>query len=141
MKPKVIKTQAEYESAMARVEELFDARPGTPKGDELELLLLLVDSYEEKAFPINLPDPVTAIRFRMDQQNLKAKDLVPFLGSKSKVSEVLHGQRDLSLTMIRKLVDGLGIPAEVLLQDSAAKLESSKQVKSSKRRATMTARR
>lgn len=141
MKPKVIKSQAEYDATMARVEEIFDAKPGTSKGDELELLLLLVESYEEKAFPINLPDPVTAIRFRMDQQNLQAKDLVPFLGSKSKVSEVLHGQRDLSLTMIRKLVDGLGIPAEVLLQETAGKLESRKQVKSSKCRATTIARR
>lgn len=141
MKPKVIKTQAEYEAAMARVEEIFDAKPGTPKGDELELLLLLVDSYEEKAFPINLPDPVTAIRFRMDQQNLKAKDLVPFLGSKSKVSEVLHGQRDLSLTMIRKLVDGLGIPAEVLLQPPGSKLETGQRRNRTIRRSAMTSHR
>lgn len=113
MKPKVIKTKADYEAAMARVEAIFDAKPGTSKGDELELLLLLVENYEEKAFPIELPTPVTAIRFRMDQQKLKAKDLIPFIGSKSKVSEVLNGQRELSLTMIRKLVKGLGIPAAV----------------------------
>lgn len=138
MKPNVIKSQAEYAAAMARVEEIFDAKPGTPKGEELELLLLLVDSYEEKAFPINLPDPVTAIRFRMDQQNLKAKDLVPFLGSKSKVSEVLHGQRDLSLTMIRKLVIGLGIPAEVLLQPPSSKLETGLRRNRTIRRSAMT---
>lgn len=124
MKPKVIKTEAEYEAALARVDEIFDAKPGTAKGDELELLLLLVENYEEKAFPIDLPDPITAIRFRMDQQKLKPKDLVPYIGSKSKVSEVLNGQRELSLTMIRKLVNGLGIPAEVLLQVPGAKLES-----------------
>jgi HTH-type transcriptional regulator / antitoxin HigA len=122
MKPKVIKTEAEYEATMARVEEIFDAKPGTPTGDELELLLLLVEKYEDKAFPIDLPDPITAIRFRMDQQNLKPKDLIPYIGSKSKVSEVLSGQRELSLTMIRKLVSGLGIPAEVLLQESGANL-------------------
>ena len=82
----------------------------------MELLLLLVEHYEEKAFPIDLPDSVSAIRFRMEQQDLKPKDLIPFIGSKSKVSEVLHGQRPLSLSMIRKLMTNLGISAEVLLQ-------------------------
>jgi len=124
MKPKVIKTEADYEAALARIERIFDAKPGTGKGDELELLLLLVEKYEDKAFPIDLPDPITAIRFRMAQQKLKRKDLQPYLGGKSKVSEVLNGQRELSLTMIRKLVAGLGIPAEVLLQTPGAKLES-----------------
>jgi HTH-type transcriptional regulator/antitoxin HigA len=125
VKPKVIKTEADYLAAMARIEEIFDAKPGTAKGDELELLLLLVEKYEEKAFPMELPDPITAIRFRMEQQKLKPKDLVPYIGSKSKVSEVLSGQRPLSLTMIRNLVTKLGIPAEVLLQKPGAKLESS----------------
>lgn len=121
MKPRVIKTEAEYEKTLARVSQIFAATPGTPKGDELELLLLLVESYEEKAFPLALPDPLAAIRFRMEQQNLKAKDLVPYIGSKSKVSEVLSGQRSLSLAMIRELVDGLGVPAAVLLQKQATK--------------------
>jgi len=116
IQPKVIKTTAEYERALARVEELFAAKPGTPKGDELELWLLLVETFEDKKFPIDLPDPVEAIRFRMEQANLKQKDLVPILGSKGKVSEVLSGKRELSLTMIRKLVDELGIPPAVLLQ-------------------------
>lgn len=133
MKPKVIKTEAEYEVALARVEEIFDAKPGTPKGDELELLLLLVEKYEETAYPIDLPDPITAIRFRMDQQKLKPKDLIPFIGSKSKVSEVLSGQRELSLTMIRKLTKGLGIPAEVLLQEPGAKLPSGELLEFGKR--------
>jgi len=133
MKPKVIKTEADYEAAMARVEEIFDAKPRTAKGDELELLLLLVEKYEEKAYPIGLPDPITAIRFRMEQQKLKPKDLVPFIGSKSKVSEVLSGQRELSLTMIRRLVTGLGIPAEVLLQEPGAKLESNELMELGKR--------
>jgi HTH-type transcriptional regulator/antitoxin HigA len=120
MKPKILKTEADYKAAMARVEEIFDARPGTAKGDELELLLLLVEQYEEQTFPIDLPDPIAALRFRMEQADLKPKDLTPYIGSKSKVSEVLSGKRPLSLTMIRKLVAGLGIPAEVALRAAPA---------------------
>ena len=100
---------------MARIEKIFDAKPGTAKGDELELLLLLVETYEDDAYPIDPPDPVAALRFRMEQQGLSPKDLIPYIGSKSKVSEVLSGKRRLSLAMIRKLVAGLGIPAEVVL--------------------------
>ena len=117
MKPRVIKTDEDYETALARIEQIFSARPGTPKGDELELLLLLIENYEDQAFPMELPDPVAAIRFRMEQQDLVPKDLIPFIGSKSKVSEVLAGKRSLSLSMIRKLTVGLGIPAGVLLQE------------------------
>src|SRR5215471_19411778 len=115
MKPKIIKTEAEYRAALARIEKIFDARPGTPKGDELELLLLLVETYEDKVYPIDPPDPIAALRFRMEQAGLKPKDLIPYIGSKSKVSEVLHRRRPLSLTMIRKLVSGLHLPAEVAL--------------------------
>ena len=115
--PRIIKTETQFADTMARVEAIFDANLGTARGDELELLLMLVEKYEEKAFPVGLPDPITALRFRMEQQQLKPKDLVPYIGSKSKVSEVLSGQRELSLTMIRKLVTGLGIPAVVLLQE------------------------
>jgi HTH-type transcriptional regulator/antitoxin HigA len=122
MKPKVIKTEAEHRAALARIEELFQARPGTPEGDELELLVMLVEQFEKVAFPIGLPTPVAAIKFRMEQQGLKNKDLIPFLGSASRVSEVLSGQRSLSLTMIRNLVDGLGIPAEVLIAGRADRL-------------------
>jgi HTH-type transcriptional regulator/antitoxin HigA len=121
--PKVIKTTAEHERALARIEELFTAKPGTPKGDELELLILLVETYEAKEFPIDLPDPIEAIRFRMQQANLKQKDLIPIFGSKSKVSEVLNGKRELSLSMIRKLASELGIPTEVLLQERGAPLD------------------
>src|SRR5207302_7481944 len=99
-------------------EEIFDARPGTVKGDELELLLLLVETYEDAAYPIDPPDPIAALRFRMEQQGLRPKDLIPYIGSKSKVSEVLSGRRPLSLTMIRKLVMGLHIPAEVALRQT-----------------------
>jgi HTH-type transcriptional regulator/antitoxin HigA len=120
MKPKVIKSEAEYKATLARVEAIFNARPGTPKGDELELLLLLVELYEDKAYPIDLPDPIAALRFRMEQAGLKPKDLVPYIGSKSKVSEVLSGRRHLSLTMIRKLVAGLHIPPEVALREAKA---------------------
>ncbi len=117
MKPKVIKTEPQYQAALARIEKIFDAKPGTAKGDELELLLLLVQTYEDSAYPIDLPDPIAALRFRMEQQGLQPKDLVPYIGSKSKVSEVLSGRRPLSLTMIRRLVAGLHFPAEVALQD------------------------
>jgi len=122
MMNKLIKTKDDYKFALARVETIFNAKPGTSEGDELELLVTLIELYEEKEYPIELPDPITAIKFRMEQQEMKQKDLVPFFGSESKVSEVLSGKRALSLTMIRKLVDGLGIPAEVLLQESGAQL-------------------
>ena len=115
MKPKLIKTEAEYEDAMARLDSIFDCEPGTPAGDEAELLTALIEMYEQKAYPIDLPDPIEAIRFRMDQAGLRPKDLIPFIGSASKVSEILSGRRRLSLMMIRRLVDGLAIPAEALL--------------------------
>jgi HTH-type transcriptional regulator/antitoxin HigA len=117
MKPRVIKTEEQYRAALARIEKIFDAKPGTPKGDELELLVLLVETYEDKAYPIDLPDPIAALRFRMEQAGLQPTDLVPYIGSKSKVSEVLNGQRRLSLTMIRKLVTGLNFPAEVAVRE------------------------
>jgi len=116
MKPKVIKTEAEYDAALARIEKIFNAKPGTPKGDELELLLLLVEDYESREYSIDLPDPIEALRFRMEQQGLQPKDLVPYLGSRSRVSEVLSGRRPLSLSMIRNLVNGLQLPADVVLQ-------------------------
>ena len=118
MKPKIIKTEAEYQATLARIEKIFDAKPGTAKGDELELLLLLVETYEEKTCPIDAPDPIAALRFRMEQDGLKPKDLIPYIGSKSKVSEVLTGRRPLSLTMIRKLVMGLHLPAEVAISQT-----------------------
>ena len=121
MKPKIIKTEGEYQAALARIEKIFDAKPGTPKGDELELLLLLVETYEDRMYPIDPPDPIAALRFRMEQQGLKPKDLIPYLGSMSKVSEVLRGRRTLSLTMIRKLVGGLHLPAEVALRKTKAR--------------------
>ena len=113
MKTKLIKTESEYAAALARVEKLMDAKPRSSQGDELEVLSLLIHDYEGRVFPIDKPDPVAAIRFRMAQEGLTNKDLVPFLDSRSRVSEVLSGRR--SLKMIRALVCGLRIPADVLL--------------------------
>ena len=127
MNARVIKNEHEHRAALARIESIFYAAPSTPEGDELELLSLLVERYEDEQFPIDLPGPIEAIRFRMEQQGLKAKDLVPFIGSASKVSEVLSGQRRLSLNMIRNLVKGLDIPADVLLREPGG--ESNKNYK------------
>jgi len=125
MRPKVIKREAEYEAALARLDELLDAEPGTPEGDEFELWATLISTYEEEQFPIDLPDPIAAIRFRMEQAGLKQVDLVPYIGSASRVSEILRGKRSLSLSMIRKLHEGLDIPAEVLLQEPGAEMPAS----------------
>lgn len=116
MYPKIIKNEADHGAALARIEELMNSVPGSSEGDELELLATLVEMYEEQACPIAPPDPVEAIKFRMDQAGLRPKDLIPFIGSRSKVSEVLSGRRPLSLSMIRNLSDGLGIPVEILVK-------------------------
>ena len=98
----------------------MDARAGTARGDELELWACLIEMYEKQNDPIDPPDPIQAIRFRMEQQGLKSKDLVPILGSRSRVSEILSGSRPLNLRMIRALHLRLGIPAEVLVRPTAA---------------------
>jgi HTH-type transcriptional regulator/antitoxin HigA len=116
MKAKIIKTEAEYEAMLKRVGDLMDATPGSPDEDELRLLGLLVEHYEQEHYPIGPPTPLEAIEFFMDQNSLSKADMVQFLGSPSKVSEVLNGKRPLSKTMICKLVEGLGIPAEILLE-------------------------
>lgn len=116
MNIKLIKTESDYLSALKRIDELFDSEPNTPEGDELELIVTLVELYEKNNFPIESPTPIEAIKFRMEQLNLTQKDLVQYIGSKSKVSEVLSGKRSLSLNMIRKLSVGLGISAEILIQ-------------------------
>lgn len=115
MQMKPIRSEADYEAALARVGDLMSAEPDTPESDELEMLSTLVEVYENKRFPIALPDPIEAIKFRMDQAGLKQADLVPMLGSRSKVSEVLNRKRPLTLSMIRELHEKLGIPAEVLI--------------------------
>lgn len=122
MKPFVIKSEAQYEEALAYVAKLMDAVPGSAQESELELWGTLVEVYEKTAHPVPLPDPIEAIKFRMDQAGLKQKDLVRYLGSASKVSEVLSGKRPLSIEMMRRLHDGLGIPASVLLRKPEAEL-------------------
>jgi HTH-type transcriptional regulator/antitoxin HigA len=119
---KVIRTQTDYEAALAAIESLVekDPTPGTPDAERLELLAILIEDYETKVSPVQLPEPIEAIRFRMEQQGLRQRDLVPYLGSPSKVSEVLSGKRPLTLSMIRALHTGLGIPAEVLLQEQSS---------------------
>ncbi len=118
MKPKLIKTSEEHDAALERIAKLMerDPAPGTPAGDELELLAHLVADYEKKHHDIGLPDPVTAIRFRMEQQGLRPKDLARYLGGANRVSEVLAGKRALTVPMIHKLHHELGIPAEVLVK-------------------------
>ncbi len=118
MTSRLIKTRREYRAALKRVEEIMDARPGTAEGDELELLAALIEIYEDQHAPAPPPDPIEAIRFRMEQEDLRPQDLVPVLGSRSRVSEVLNGKRSLTLTMIRRLHRQLGIPAEVLLGET-----------------------
>jgi HTH-type transcriptional regulator/antitoxin HigA len=118
MKPKVLKTDRDYKGALAYVERLME-QPA-PDEAELDLWSLLVENYEEANFPISTPDPIEAIRFRLDQAGLQTADLLPYLQSKSKISEVMNRKRPLSLSMIRALHDGLRIPAAVLMQESAA---------------------
>ena len=122
MKPKVIHTKAVHEAALRRIDALMDTDPDptSAEGEELELLSVLVERYEERMYPVDKPSPLDAIRFRMEQQGLKPKDLVPYLGSPSKVSEVLNGKRSVTLAMIRRLHEGLGIPAEVLIGENSA---------------------
>ena len=116
MDMKIIKNEAEYDAALERIDALMNAAPGSSEEEELELLAILVEKYEQERYPIELPDPVEAIKFRMEQEGLTRKDMIKYLGSQSKVSEVLNYKRPLSLAMIRALTDGLNIPAEVLIQ-------------------------
>lgn len=114
---KVIKTEKDYQKALKRLEVIFDAKKGSKDGDELELLSLLIDNYEKEKYPIDFPDPIEAIKFRMEQLGFKQKDLAEAMGLKSRVSEILNRKRKLTLDMIRKLHDVLGIPTEVLVKE------------------------
>lgn len=117
MNIKPIKTEEDNRAALARISEIFDAEPNTPEGDELEVLATLVEAFEETHYPIAPPDPIEAIKFRMEQQGLEDRDLVPFLGQRSRVTEIMSRQRRLSLTMIRKLHEGLKIPLDSLVKE------------------------
>ena len=127
MYPKIIHTEDEYTAALNHAETLMDAKPGSSKEEELQLWTLLIENYEEVHHPMPPPDPVEAIRFRMDQLGLKPKDLSPYIKSKSKISEVLNRKRPLSLSMIRSLHQGLGIPTDVLVREPEAAYQTSKE--------------
>jgi HTH-type transcriptional regulator / antitoxin HigA len=113
-------TEADYNNALKRIEEIFDAKPDTPEGDELEILGILVDEYEKKCFQIDAPNPIEAVKFRMDQLGLTQRDLARLVGSRSRASEILSGKRTMSLRIIRLLNKELNIPAEVLIQQEEA---------------------
>lgn len=110
-----IHSKSDYENALNRIEAIFDAKSGTSEGDELEILGILVEDYEKRHHPIDAPDPVEAVRFRMEQLGLTQRDLGVMVGSKSRASEILSGKRTMSLRVIRILSQSLGIPADVLL--------------------------
>jgi HTH-type transcriptional regulator / antitoxin HigA len=116
-----IRSRADYTQALAELERLWGASKGTPRGDRLDILATLIDAYETEHFPIDAPDPVEAILFRMEQQGLTRKDLEPMIGTRTRVAEVLNRKRGLSLTMIRRLHDQLGIPAELLIRPTRGK--------------------
>jgi len=117
MDHKVIKTDKEYKEALKRLEVIFDAEPETAEGDELDLLSLLIDNYENIHCPIDLPDPIEAIKFRMEQLNYKPKDLADVIGYRSRVTEILGKKRKLSLDMIRKINKQMHISTEILVQE------------------------
>lgn len=122
MEIRPIRTHEDYQAALKEVAPYFESEPmpGSTDGDRFEVLLTLIDAYETKAFPIEAPDPIEAIKFRMEQSGLSVHDLVPMIGATNRVYEVLAGRRPLTLAMIRALHSGLGLPAEVLIQPSTA---------------------
>lgn len=116
MNIKPIKTNKDYQSALLRLEKIFEAKKNTPAGDELEVITILLEKYENEKFPIDLPDPIEAIKFRMEQMEYNQADLARIVGLKSRASEILNRKRKLSLEMIRQLHTSLNIPTEVLVQ-------------------------
>lgn len=121
---RAIRSETDYQAALARIDALMDAEPGTPEGEELDVLTDLVELYEARHVPIGYPSAIGAIRFRMEQAGLAARDLIPFIGSRAKVSEILSGKRPLTMQMARALHSNLGIPADALLQQPGAELSS-----------------
>ncbi|WP_234108461.1 type II toxin-antitoxin system HigA family antitoxin [Chryseobacterium sp. R2A-55] len=118
---KPIKNDDQYYKALKRLDEIFDAPANSPEGDEAEILSILIENFENEYYQIDSPDPIEAIRIRMEEMDLKQKDLVPFIGSKSKTSEVLNRKQKLTLDMIRKLTEKLNISANVLISNYALK--------------------
>src|SRR6185312_16731770 len=119
MEIKPIRTRRDYEATLAAIEELMDAKRNTPEGDRLEVLVTLVEAYEARHFPLDLPDPVAAIKLVMEQRSLGVKDLVPYIGQPNRVYEILNRKRPLTMAMAWKLHRGLGIPAESLIKQAA----------------------
>ena len=117
MKISPIRNEKDYQKALERLKDIFNAKKGSNEGDELEILSILIDTYEKENVPIGMPDPIEAIKFRMEQMGIKQKDLAEVVGFKSRVSEILSKKRKLTLGMIRKLNSTLHIPTEVLVQD------------------------
>jgi len=115
MEIKLIETEEEYHQFLKRVDVLFDAKKGTPEALELELLVMIVNKFEEENYPIEEPDPIEYIKIRMEEMGLKATDLVPYMGNKGNVSKVLNRKRGLSIEMIRNLHNGLGFPLDILI--------------------------
>lgn len=120
MEIKPIKNNRDYQEALKEIDRLMDARRNTAEGDRLDVLVTLVEAWEEKHWPIEAPDPVEAILFAMEQRGLSRRDLEPFIGSRARVAEVLNHKRSLTLPMIRRLHEGLGIPADALIGESVA---------------------
>lgn len=118
MNIKPIRTDQDYRAALTQIEGLLDAEEGSPEEDRLEVLSILVEAWEDRHYPIDPPDPIAAIEFRMDQQGLTRKDLEIYLGQRQRVADVLNRRRSLSLPMIRRLNEGLGIPAETLIRET-----------------------
>jgi HTH-type transcriptional regulator/antitoxin HigA len=115
---KPIHSEADYTTALGEIERLWGAASGTPEGDRLDILATLIDAYEAEHHPMDPPDPIEAIKFRMEQQGLSRKDLEPLIGTRTRVAEILNGKRGLSISMIRRLHDRFGISAEVLIRPS-----------------------
>ncbi len=115
-----ILNEDDYYAALDRIGSLLNAQLSTPEGDAFEALATMIEAYEEEHFPIAMPSPIAAIEFRLDQQGLTRKDLEPMIGSRARVSEIMTGKRQLTLPMIRRLRDGLGIPADVLIGEAKA---------------------
>jgi HTH-type transcriptional regulator/antitoxin HigA len=126
MEIKPIKTEKEYEATLKEIERLFDTKPGTPDADRLEVLVTLVQAYENEHYSIPLPDPIEAILYYMESRGLTRADLEQYIGSRARVSEILNRKRPLTLSMIQRLHEGLEIPAEVLVQPYKLATESSK---------------
>lgn len=117
MNIKIIRTETDYENALKRLDQIFDAPVATPESDEADLIGLLIDEYEKKHYPIEAPDPIEAIKIRMEEMHLKQKDLINEIGGKSRVSEVLNRKRKLTVEMIRNLAARLNLSANILIND------------------------